>query len=84
MKIKSVYLENKGYTINEFRNKIMEEVKNRKIYGLSTHVYKFKLKLKYNDNYLMIPYRSLEKRNIKEIVDFYEEDIKDLFKEKEV
>ncbi len=81
MKIKSTYLENKGYTINEFRNKIIEEIKSRKLYGLSTKVSKYKLKLKYNDNFLMIPYRSLETRNIKEIVDFYEEDIKDLFKE---
>lgn len=83
MKIKSIYLESKGYTINEFRNKIIEEIKNRKLYGLTTRVSKYKLKLKYNENYIMIPYRSLENKSIKEIVDFYEEDIKSLFKEME-
>ena len=41
----------------------------------------YKLKIKYADNYIMIPYRTLETKNIKEIVDYYEADVKDLFKE---
>lgn len=80
MKIKSIYLENKGYTINEFRNKIIYELKNRHIYGLTTRVSKYKLVLIYNENKLYIPYRTLERGSIKDIVDFYEEDIKDLIK----
>lgn len=80
MKTKSIYLENKGFTINEFRNLILQELKKRKIYGLKTIARKFTLKLKYEDNFVMIPYRTLEmKKSIKEIVDYYEEDIKDLF-----
>lgn len=82
MKIKSTYLEKKGYTINEFRNLIIQEIKERKIYGIKTRINKFCLTLKYNDERLTIPYRTLENKNIKEIIDFYEEDIKDLFKER--
>ena len=80
MKIKSTYLEGKGYTINEFRNLIMQEAKNRGIYGLSTRAYKFTLVLNYGENKIYIPYRALERGSIKDIVDFYEEDIKDLIK----
>ena len=83
MKIKSVYLERKGYTINEFRNLIIQDIKSRGIYGLTTRVTPYKLKLIYNGDSLMIPYRTLERGTIKEVVDFYEEDIKDLFKNKE-
>ena len=79
MKIKSIYLENKGYTIDEFRNKIIEELENRKIYELSTRVSKFQLSLKYKNNKIVIPYRALEQGNIQQIIDFYEDDIRCLF-----
>ena len=80
MKIKSTYLEGKGYTINEFRNKIIYELKDRHIYGLTTRAYKFTLVLNYGESKIYIPYRTLERGSIKDIVDFYEEDIKDLIK----
>lgn len=71
MKIKSNYLEKKGMSICEFRNKIVYELKNRKIYNLKTHVYKYYLKV--NDT--IINYRNLENKTIIEIVDFYLDDI---------
>ena len=78
MKTKSRYLESKGITINEFRNKIMYELKDRRIYGIRTHVYKYKLKLIGNNGYVLIPYRTLETRTFKEIIDFYINDIKEI------
>ena len=83
MKITSRYLELKGMTINEFRNKIIYELKDRKIYGIKTRVSKYKLKLIYNDNYIFIPYRTLEtKKTFKDIVDYYINDIKDILEVK--
>lgn len=79
MKTKSKYLELKGMTINEFRNNIIYELKNRRIYGIKTRVSKYKLKLIYNDDCIYIPYRTLEtKTTFKDIIDFYIADIKDM------
>ena len=80
MKITSKYLELKDTTINEFRNKIIYELKSRGIYGIKTHVSKYKLKLIGNDNkYIFIPYRTLEtKKTFNDIIDFYINDIKDI------
>ena len=84
MKITSKYLELKDMTINEFRNKIIYELKSRKIYGVKTRVSKYKLKLIGNDSkYIFIPYRTLEtKKTFKDIVDFYINDIKDILEVK--
>ena len=81
MKTKSRYLEIKGYTINEFRNKIVYELKERNMYkyGLKTRVSKYHLRLSYNEKKLIIPYRALEKGNIKNIIEFYIDDIKEMF-----
>lgn len=78
MKTKSRYLESKGITINEFRNRIIYELKDRHIYNIKTKVSKYKLRLIGNNGYILIPYRTLETRTFKEIVDFYINDIMEI------
>lgn len=82
MKTKSEFLKNNyNITVCEFKNIIIEKLKERKVYPKKARICKYKLLV----NDISIPYRNLKKWDFDQIIDFYIDDIAsyDNFMEKE-